>query len=65
MLSKYYANPNTMKWHIVGYCHISKNPDPNVKIFDSEEALYEHYGRKIIPCLLCQKTKEKKLTKGD
>lgn len=47
MLSKYYANPNTMKWHIVGYCHISKNPDPNAKIFDSEEALYEHYHQGI------------------
>ena len=62
---KYFANEKTGKWHIVGYCCHSKYPDPKVQQFCSEEALYEHYGRSITPCELCQKRKEEKLRKGE
>lgn len=64
MALKYFVNEKTGKWHIVGFCCHSKNPSADKKMFDSEEELYDYFGRKTIPCLLCQVEKEKRLKKG-
>lgn len=64
MALKYFTNEGTGKWHIVGFCCHSRNPASDKILFDSEEELYNYYGRKAVPCLLCQTEKEKRLMKG-
>lgn len=61
---KYFVNSGTKTWHIVGFCCHSNIPTGK-KLFDSEEELYDFCGRKAVPCLLCQKTKEKRLARGE
>ena len=58
--AKYLLNPKTCKLHIRGYCHLTKNPDPNWLGFDTEDEALAHDGRAVGMCKTCSKRKDGK-----
>lgn len=62
MSKKYMINTDTGALHIVGFCfHTTKTKPVHIKYFDTEEEAYLEFGRKVSPCDLCQKEKEKRM----
>ena len=62
LAKKYMINMGTGALHIVGYCHHTAKVLPvHIKYFNTEEEAYLEFGRKVSPCYLCQKEKEKRM----
>lgn len=61
MSKKYVFNTGPGVLHIKGFCSHSKGILANYKCFNTEEEAYNYAGRRIRPCCLCQKEKEKRL----
>jgi len=59
MEKKYMWNQETGTLHIVGYCCHTKGHHSDKLYFDTEQEAYNFAGRKIKPCSICEKVKEK------
>lgn len=62
MAKKYMINTGTGVLHIVGFRpHTNKTHPVNIKYYNNEEKAYLEFGRKVSPCNLCQKEKERRM----
>lgn len=60
MEKKYALNKKQGTLHIIGGCHISKNPnisDPNIKLYATEDDVIKENQSHFKKCKLCFKNK--------
>ena len=61
MAKKYRLNIDTGVLHIIGFCYQAETSLTHSRDYDTEDEAYLDFGRKVHPCIICQRKKEKKL----